>query len=184
MLFNCFLLALSVSIDSLGIGITYGIKNTKIDKISNLILFLISFCITSSSIFIGHYISVLLSSSFATFLGSLFLIILGIYIIYKAINNIKDNFDIDNSNNIDKKEAIFLGLALSVDSICVGIGCGIIGVNDLILPILIATFQLIFLNCGNFIAQKIVNKLNIPEQTLSICSGIVLIFVGIMRVLF
>ena len=43
MLFNCILLALSVSIDSLTIGISYGIKKTKIDNISNTILFAISF---------------------------------------------------------------------------------------------------------------------------------------------
>lgn len=30
MLLNCIILAISSSIDSLGIGITYGIKNTKI----------------------------------------------------------------------------------------------------------------------------------------------------------
>ena len=39
MLLNCILLALSVSIDSLGIGITYGLKKTKIIAISNIILF-------------------------------------------------------------------------------------------------------------------------------------------------
>lgn len=32
MLLNCILLALSVSIDSLGIGISYGIKHTKFQK--------------------------------------------------------------------------------------------------------------------------------------------------------
>ena len=42
MLLNCILLALSVSIDSLGIGISYGIKHTKISKISNFTLFSIS----------------------------------------------------------------------------------------------------------------------------------------------
>ena len=33
MILNCILLALSVSIDSIGIGITYGIKNTRITKL-------------------------------------------------------------------------------------------------------------------------------------------------------
>ena len=47
MLLNCILLALSVSIDSLGIGISYGIKHTKISKISNFTLFSISFLMTS-----------------------------------------------------------------------------------------------------------------------------------------
>ena len=59
MLFNCILLALSVSIDSLTIGISYGLKKTKINNISNIILFAISFCITCGSIFLGHYISAL-----------------------------------------------------------------------------------------------------------------------------
>ena len=42
MLLNAFILAISSSIDSLGIGITYGIKNTKISYLGKLILFSIS----------------------------------------------------------------------------------------------------------------------------------------------
>ena len=182
MLFNCILLALSVSIDSLGIGITYGIKNTQITKISNFILFAISFCTTCGSIFLGHYISALFSPVLSTILGSSFLIILGIYNIYKSLNTSPTDYDIDHSNNIDAHESIFLGLALSIDSICVGIGSGIIGLNDIILPFLIATFQLVFLNCGNSISQKIVKYLNISEQALSIFSSIILILVGIFRI--
>jgi putative Mn2+ efflux pump MntP len=131
MLLNCILLALSVSIDSLGIGISYGIKHTKISKISNFTLFSISFLMTSFSIFIGNSISSLLSEKFSILIGSLLLIFLGIYGIYKNISNKTTNYDFNNSNEIDKKEAIFLGLALSIDSFCVGLGSGIIGFNDL-----------------------------------------------------
>lgn len=184
MIFNCILLAFSVSIDSLGIGITYGIKNTKITKISNVILFLISFCSTCGSIFLGHYISVLFSDNFSTFLGSSFLILLGIYNTYKALNMPPTDYDIDHSNYIDKKEAIFLGLALSIDSICVGIGSGIIGVNDIILPILVAFFQLFFINCGNLIAKNITSRIKISETTLSLLSSVILIIIGIFRILF
>lgn len=184
MLLSCILLALSVSIDSLGIGITYGIKNTRISKISNIILFAISFCSTCGSVFLGHYVAILFSPTFSTFLGSSFLIVLGVYNIYKILNEPPIDYDIDHSNDIDRKEAIFLGLALSIDSVCVGIGCGIIGINDLILPILVAIFQLIFLNCGNFVAKNIIAKINIPENILTIFSGIVLILVGILRIVF
>ena len=110
------------------------------------------------------------------------MIILGIYNIYKSLNTSPTDYDIDHSNNIDAHESIFLGLALSIDSICVGIGSGIIGLNDIILPFLIATFQLVFLNCGNSISQKIVKYLNISEQALSIFSSIILILVGIFRI--
>ena len=47
MLFNCILLALSVSIDSLTIGISYGLKKTKINTISNIITATIFFIIFS-----------------------------------------------------------------------------------------------------------------------------------------
>ena len=112
MLLNCILLALSVSIDSLGIGISYGIKHTKISKISNFTLFSISFLMTSFSIFIGNSISSLLSEKFSILIGSLLLIFLGIYGIYKNISQQTTNYDFNHSNEIDSKEAIFLGLAL------------------------------------------------------------------------
>lgn len=182
MLFNCILLALSVSIDSLTIGISYGLKKTKINNISNIILFAISFCITCGSIFLGHYISALFTPILSTILGSSFLIILGIYNIYKSLNASPTDYDIDHSNNIDAHESIFLGLALSIDSICVGIGSGIIGLNDIILPFFVATFQLAFLNCGNSISQKIIKYFNFSEQALSIFSSVILIIVGMLRI--
>ena len=181
MIFNCILLALSVSIDSLGIGIPYGLKKTKITIISNIILFAISFCITCGSIFLGHYISTLFSPTISTILGSSFLIILGVYNIYKTINKPLTDYDIDHSNNIDAKEAIFLGLALSIDSACVGIGSGIIGINDIVLPFFVASFQLAFLNCGNLVANSIAKYVNVSEYALSISSSIILILVGIFR---
>ena len=46
MIINSLILAVSSSIDSLGIGITYGIKNTKISLIARFILFIISFIIS------------------------------------------------------------------------------------------------------------------------------------------
>lgn len=131
--------------------------------------------------FLGHYISALFSPTFSTILGSSFLIILGIYNIYKSLNKPLVNYDTDHSNNIDAKEAIFLGLALSIDSACVGIGSGIIGINDIILPLLVASFQLIFINCGNWIANSIIKYVNISERTLAIFSSIILILVGIFR---
>ena len=131
--------------------------------------------------FLGHYISALFSPTFSTILGSSFLIILGIYNIYKSLNRPLVNYDTDHSNNIDAKEAIFLGLALSIDSACVGIGSGIIGINDIVLPFLVASFQLVFLNCGNLVANSIAKYVNVSEYALSIFSSLILIFVGIFR---
>lgn len=123
MILKCILLALSASIDALGLGITYGIKNTKMSKTSNLIIFAIVFCASGISVLIGHYISLLFSPTFSVSLGASLLMILGIYNIYKATNNINanTNFDLDNSNFIDNKEAIMLGLAVAIDASCVSL---------------------------------------------------------------
>ena len=48
MFINSLILALSSSIDSLGIGITYGIKNTRISYMAKIVLFVISFLIRSA----------------------------------------------------------------------------------------------------------------------------------------
>ena len=53
---SCILLAISVSIDALTLGITYGIKHSRINKISNLIVFSIAFVSTSFAIFLGKHI--------------------------------------------------------------------------------------------------------------------------------
>ena len=184
MLLNCILLALSVSIDSLGIGISYGIKHTKISKISNFILFVISFIMTSLSIFIGNTISSILSENFSVFIGSFLLILLGIHGIYKNYLNKTTNYDFNNSNVIDKKEAIFLGLALSVDSFYVGLGSGIIGINDILLPFFVSIFQLFFINCSANIANLLLSKLKISDNILSYLSSFALIFLGILKILF
>ena len=60
MFVNSLLLAISSSIDSLGIGITYGIKNTRISHQSKFILFLLSFCISLVSIWFGDILKSLL----------------------------------------------------------------------------------------------------------------------------
>ena len=181
MIFSCILLALSVSIDALSLGITYGIKNAKITKTSNFIIFAIAFCSTSISIFLGHYISILFSPKISAYLGSILLVILGTYTILKSTNSEPSDYDFDNSNTIEKKEALLLALAVSLDASCVGLSCGIIGITGFIYPFFAALFHTIFINCGNIIAFYASKKINISDKYLSIFSGIVLILIGLIR---
>lgn len=184
MILNCILLALSASIDALSIGITYGIKQTKMSKAGNLIIFLTLLCLTGISVLVGHYISILFSPTFSVWLGSSLLILLGIYNIYKAKNNVSANFDTDNSNYIDTKEAFILGLAVSVDASCVSLGSGMIGLGSFILPIFMAIFHTFFVNCGNLVTRNLLKRIKIPENVLVIFSGVILILVGLLKIVF
>lgn len=182
MILNCIFLALSASIDALSIGITYGIKKTKIPLKCNIIIFLILLCLTSISILIGHYISIIFSAKVSTFIGSFLLIVLGIYNIYKIQNNISTNFDSDNSNYIDEKEAFILGIAVAIDASCVSLSSGMIGLGSFILPVFMAIFHTFFVNCGNLISNIFFKRFKISTKNLSLISGIILILIGIFRI--
>ena len=186
MILKYILLALSASIDALSLGITYGIKKTKMSKTANIIIFMIVLCCSTFSILVGHFLSALFSITFSVLLGSSLLIMLGLYNIYNGIKKSKVfiTFDIDNSNYIDNREASALGLAVAVDASCVSMSAGIIGYISFILPIFMAVFHTFFVNCGNFVAKNTVKRLNVPSNILSIISGTLLVCIGIFRIFF
>ena len=169
---------MSVSIDSLGIGITYGIKNTTLNFFAKFILIIMSIFFSACSIFIGNMISSILSEFLTKFISSCILIIIGIIVIIDPIP-----FDFDNSRNIDMKEAFLLGIALSLDSISVGIGSSIGGYSNLFFPIFSASFQLLFLSLGIWVGKKIIKNTNIPDKVWDIISGAVLILFGFIKFL-
>ena len=121
MFLNTLILAISSSIDSLGIGITYGIKNTKISHIAKLILFCISFLITLVSLYFGNIIRCLLNESFTKLLGCCILIFMGIFICYQALRKdykeYKKNELINFENPSEKIYSFFikfLGITIKI----------------------------------------------------------------------
>ncbi len=91
--------------------------------------------------------------------------------------------DLDNSKCIDWKESIYLGLCLSIDSLCIGICSSMIGYSSFLFPILVATFQLVFLSVGRVLGNKISSISNIRENIWSTLSGVLLICIGVSRLL-
>ena len=187
---NSLLLALSSSIDSLGIGITYGIKNTKISRIGKIILFAISLITTYISIFFGNLIQYIFPKVFTNFLGCLILICMGIYICFQALKKEKDSknifnnpisSDLNNSKIIEPQEALFLAIALSLDSFCIGICGAITDINLTLFPFLVSILQLIFLSLGSYLGIHIRNFCKLPQNVWSIISGILLIIIGVLK---
>ena len=109
---------------------------------------------------------------------SFFIDFLGITI--KIIKN-PTSSDLDSSNSIDSKEALFLGFALSLDCFCIGACGSVLGVNSLLFPLLIAVFQLVFLSIGNLLGKKLHGLSHLPDNVWSIISGILLILIGVLH---
>lgn len=212
MLLAYVVLAASVSIDAFGIGITYGLRNTKINGFAKIILFIISIFITGLSVWIGNGISNIFPSIVITFIGSTLLIAMGLFVIYQSLLNKKEvttkinqnepkiyrifieflgitiqiirnpiSSDLDGSKKIDVKEALYIGICLSIDSFCVGICGSIIGYNSILFPVLVATFQLLFLSIGRLLGEKLSSVSKLPENIWNVLSGVLLICIGISR---
>ena len=181
MFFYCILLAFCSTLDSLGIGITYGLKNTKILLSAKVILFAGSFLITFFTLFLGNYFSTIFTSNIANTIGAVILILIGIFLIFSCFKK-ENNFDFDFSNNIDSKEAVFLGLALSLDSFGIGISSSMLKINAFLFPLFVAIFQLLFLSFGNFLGRTIKNTSHIPDNIWSTLAGGLLVFIGIIKI--
>ena len=220
MLLNCLFLAISSSIDSLGIGITYGIKNTKITMGAKSILFFISFIISIISIYFGNLLKYIFPNFLIHYLGSSLLILMGLFMCFQSVKVSKQEYkiendknlkisdtekiysvfikclgitikiiknpnssDLDKSNVIDSKEALFLGLALSLDSFCIGIGFSMINTFSIIFPLLTSCFQLFFLSLGIYCGKKLYSFSKLPDNIWSIISGILLIIIGFCKMI-
>jgi len=162
MLVSSLVLALSSSIDALGIGITYGIRNTKISFLAKIILLIISLVVSFLSIWFGDIIKNVLPDFVTKLFGNF-------------------NVDLYDSNSIDGKEALFLGFALSLDCFCIG-SCGsALGMNSFWFHLFISVLQFVFLSVGNALGKRLQHLANFPNNIWSFISGILLVFIGLVR---
>lgn len=88
-----FLLAMALSIDSLTVGLTYGLRKVKIPFLSLLILFFCAFCVLYTSIFLGQGLTHVLSEQIASFIGGLLLVLLGAWMLFQKGKEISQGKD-------------------------------------------------------------------------------------------
>lgn len=86
--------------------------------------------------------------------------------------------DADCSGTIERKEAMMIALALSLDILGVGLGCAMAGLEIRTLPFTVATAQFLFLSCGLAVGKKLANcKLRYME----LIPGILLMVIAVLR---
>ena len=205
------LIAISLSIDALGVGFVYGIRRIFLPCTPKIIISSISALITLFALMIGSQLSRILPTSIAKIIGVIILLAMGVYLIAQSRKkNIKpdkiikpkktlpykiiirflrltiiyepQSADINNSKKIEFTEAICIGITLSLDSLINGIGFSILGFNNLFLPLITAFCQYLFLTIGSFCGKKIVIKKPDTSKFITV-SGIILVFIALTRLL-
>lgn len=198
-----FFIALSNNLDNIGVRIAYSIRGIKISLQKNLWISVITFIISSFSAYSGKMLSGLFSKSITSCISMIILIAIGLVIMVESLKKSEDktdqlpakqkskgifnilkkpeNADMDNSKEIDFKEATLLGIALSIDCIGGGLSAGMIGLNFLFIGFMSALISFTALWAGNYITEFF-KKWNLGNKA-SIVAGIALIAIGIKQVL-
>jgi putative sporulation protein YtaF len=202
------LLAIVVSIDSLGVGITYGMRKLKIPIFALIIIGMCSAALLSISIFAGSVIKNLLHESISSIIsGSILFSIGGVQLMkrlgqsfqygslpeqgdlllslrLKPLGIIVRVFcdpviaDLDSSGHIDLGEAAVLGIALGLDALAVGLGISLADFSLFIIPCVFAACML-FVYLGQLLAR--IRTIRSISEKWSFAPSLLLVLIGVLR---
>ena len=88
--------------------------------------------------------------------------------------------DLDNSKILSSKEALYLAIALSLDSLAIGFGSSLGNINYLNVILLSLVSDMIAIWLGLFIGRKFVEK---SKLNLSWLAGIILIILAVLKLI-
>jgi len=202
------LLVSSLCIDSFVASIAYGTSKIRIPFVSAIIINLVCTITLAFSLLIGSIFKSFLPGNLPVVLGFLLLMALGIYRLFEYVfksyiskcsksdspltfkifdfqfvlqvyaDEIKADFD--NSKCLNIKESFYLALALSLDSLAVGVGSSLGSINYIQVLILCFFIGIIAVSFGVFLGRKFAQKLHFEFSWLS---GVLLIVLAIIRIL-
>lgn len=218
------LLAFAVSLDSFGVGITYGLKQVKIPLLSIVIISVLSGVVIGISMQVGVLLAHFVSPTIASAVGAIILIVMGLWsLVQMLVQKEKDQVldpvkvekiekslnppverqvfsleirklglviqilrtpssaDVDKSGSISGYEAMWLGIALSLDAFGAGLGAALLGFSPLSTSLVIALFSGSFLVMGMNAGFRFATKSWTRHMTA--LPALMLIIMGIMKLL-
>ncbi len=205
-MFESILLVTALSIDAFVASIAYGTNKIKIPFLSVITINFVCSSLLGISLYAGSMIKELVPGNLMGYIGIVILFILGIYHLFEGLIKSqldkylekanKVNFelfnfkfvleiyvdetkaDFDQSRRLNAKEALALGVALSIDGVAAGFGSalGTINYAQILLASLLFHMGAIWL--GVWVGGKVAEKIKI---NMSWISGTILIFLAILR---
>lgn len=204
-----FLLALSLSLDALGVGLSYGLRQIRFPLLSRLLLALETAVLLYVFLQAGAFLAKILPFHMAQYLAIAFLLGFGGWLCIQGLRTETNTSDLDCSDSassqkngsalsflrtpsrcdkdasasLEPKEALLLGLVLSADACGVGISAGAAALCVAWLPLWAALTQTCFLAIGCWIGHGVSMLCQIPEQRYCLLSGVIFLGIGITRLL-
>ena len=213
-LLGVLLLAVSLSMDAVGIGISYGLRGIKTPWSARLIICVISILFTGLAVGLGNLMLMVIPPAAAKLIGALMLAALGLFIIVQSFYEQKKeetpkkkrkkndtildvafkslgisikimrnppSGDIDKSAHIDAVEAVYLGVALSIDSFGAVVSSAISCLSSFHVPFAAGGCQLLFLCLGDLFGRRLKLFHSVNSQVFVVISGVLLIVLSMVR---
>lgn len=179
---NILLISIALSIDALGIGVSYSLKGVSFPANSRIIIGMVSAGIMWGSMEAGEMLNQILPGTVTKIAGIGILALIGITFIKNSLFGAEEAiYDLDRSSKIDGKEAVILGFALSADSISAGIAISTIGFFNLYFPVAVGIMQIFFLSTGGYIVKHCKFIKRVDKRMCGVFSGVLLITIAILR---
>lgn len=195
-------LAIATSLDSLGVGFAYGLSGTRVRFAAHVCICVVMMAITWMSVAAGNSISHYLPEAVAHSMSAAFFAGIGLWILkplfwkrqqtpqaaasapghVPSLTAVLDNpqlADLDESRDIDLREALLLGVALSLNNIGGGISAGLIHLSPFSMASLSVFFNVLCICGGHRVGGRLgATRLSRYAQVLS---GVLLILVGLWQ---
>lgn len=202
------ILALSLSLDAFVVSLVYGTNKIKIPFLSIIILNTICSTFLGIAILLGSQIRKIFPQCVTSILSFAILFVLGVYYLLESIiksylkaklrNNEKVKIklfdfwfiidiyvdgtkaDLNESKVLDYKEALYLAVALSLDSLAVGFGSSLGGINFIQAIFLTLLIGISSIKIGLSLGKRFAEKINMD---LSWLIGALLMILGVMKLI-
>lgn len=198
-----------MNLDSFCIGLNYGLRRIKVPVYALSIIVAMTAGTVSVSWLAGHLIFSFFSVFTSKIISSGLLILLGCLLFLEAIINLYfparrevyeikkikikplkiiieiarelSSGDMDQSGTIDYKEAVYIGFALSIDGLTIGLSLSALGFRLVNFVVLSAALNYILLFTGQ-IAGKFAGVM-IPVKKLKVATRLIIVLLGVSRLI-
>ncbi len=189
------LIAVISNLDNLAAGVAFGMRDTRIAAAPNLVIAAVTMAATAVAMTSGRAVSGVLAPSFAAALGASIISAIGIWTVLASLYAARlpagsPEPGIDHRRSarfllsgelsrrkvISCREALTLGVALSVNNAAAGVGAGVAGISPLATTLLAGALSLICVGGGSRVGLS-VGRL-VGGRSASLISGLILLGVG------
>lgn len=173
------------NLDNLAAGFAFGMRGRRITAAPNVVIAAVTMVATAGAMTFGHALSHLVPHGVGSALGALIIIAIGAATIVSSLHAVRQptsdrgpvrRWPGGAREAISSREALVLGVALSLNNVGSGVGAGVAGVSPLVTTTLAGVFSLICVGGGSRSGSS-VGRL-VGGWPAPLIGGVVLIGVG------